>query len=388
MQKTIKKLLLIILTCYSITTTASPNHQYLIIIDAGSSGSRIHIYQYEPNNILPNIEEVFTESTKPGIATYADHPTQAATSLNPLLNDATAYFQKSGIDTQTIPINLLATAGMRLIPKPTQDAIYKAITTDLQTNYNYKITNIKTITGKMEGIYGWLTINYLQQTFQQHQDPIGSIDMGGASTEITYTTNDTQNTFDNLTLTINNTAYQIYSKSFIGLGTDQIDKTLTSQPNANTCFPEQYPLTNDTTGEFNFTHCESIYRSLLLNHHIKQHLPNHKNQHFIAFGGIYYNYAFFNTDQSPTQPSLESKLQTTCNTPWPQLKTQYPNEPENYLATYCANGVYFDQLLYKAYAITDSELTVTNKIKNQPLDWTLGAALYSIIQNQTTAKYH
>ena len=111
-------------------------------------------------------------------------------------------------------INLLATAGMRLLPEEKQQAIYSSIKSFLKNNYQFPVGEIKTISGKMEALYGWLDINYLLGNFKNHQATIGSIDMGGASTEIAFATEDESRPEDEIKIDINDKHYIVFSKSF------------------------------------------------------------------------------------------------------------------------------------------------------------------------------
>jgi apyrase len=368
------------LTHSLITPAFADSNHYMMIVDAGSSGSRLHIFKYEGPDALPVITDVFSENVKPGLSSYADHPENAGASLKKLLDDATDFMQKNGGDIKTTQLNILATAGMRLLPEDKQQAIYTNITNYLKNNYQFSVGNVETISGKMEGLYGWLDVNYLLDTFHVPHFSVGSIDMGGASTEITFATDDHSHPDDEISVKINNQSYTVFSKSFLGLGQDQALNAMSANQTASYCYPQHYVYNQTSSGNFAMTSCGTIYANIIQDHHVIQQMISTQNQPFVAFSGIYYTYSFFNADQKADQATLESKIQAVCNKPWEQLQQEYPDVPEKYLSTYCANGVYEDQLLNNAYKLDSSRLIVTNKIKQKDIDWTLGAALYRLVK--------
>ena len=78
-----------------VSTHAFSKNNYIIYIDAGSSSSKLHIFEYEKSSSIPMIKDVFSESTKPGLSEYADHPESAGNSLKKLLDDATQFLSKT-----------------------------------------------------------------------------------------------------------------------------------------------------------------------------------------------------------------------------------------------------------------------------------------------------
>ena len=92
---------------------------------------------------------------------------------------------KSHPDTQLF---VLATAGMRLLPKDKQDEILANLKGTIPLHYNFDIEdNLEVITGKQEGAYQWLAINYILGKFDhQAEKVVGALDMGGASMQIAF----------------------------------------------------------------------------------------------------------------------------------------------------------------------------------------------------------
>ncbi|KAF9110587.1 Golgi apyrase [Mortierella sp. AM989] len=166
------------------------NRQFGIVIDAGSSGSRIHIYSWinplhlkdtapsrEFVGVLPTIEpgvesgspnsSNWTTRTEPGIADFKERPEDVGEHLEPLLDHALKVIPDSEI--QHTPIYLLATAGLRLVQDDIREQILANSCKYIKENYQFQIgeckNHIKNISGEEEGIYGWVAINYLMGGF-------------------------------------------------------------------------------------------------------------------------------------------------------------------------------------------------------------------------------
>lgn len=374
-----KKICLIILALFSITTVfAEP--QYTIIVDAGSSGSRAHLFKYEPSDTLPNVRDIYSISVKPGLSAYANNPQAAGASLNGILTAVQNYLiNNEHVDPHTVPINVLATAGMRLLPQDTQHKIYANVTQYMQQNFKFLIADVKTISGKEEGLYDWIDVNYLAKTFQNNLPTIGAIDMGGASTQIAFATHKDINSTDQQNIIINHVQYKLFIRSFLGLGQDQARTSMDKEPIMQTCYPHGYKINDHSLGDFNFPSCEVLYAILIAKHHVNEQIPILQSQSFIAFSGAYYDYQFFNVDKTPSQQRVESQIKDICYHSYTELKQLYPNVPDSYLSTYCANGTYINQLFNNTYHLDTSHLQVLNSINQQSIDWTLGAMVYKAL---------
>ncbi|EGW35615.1 uncharacterized protein SPAPADRAFT_69800 [Spathaspora passalidarum NRRL Y-27907] len=187
------------------------NDKYGIVIDSGSSGSRIQIYKWsDPKTLLksksqsvlqspPKIiqEPNWTKKISPGISTYNTNSKIKeiwSKHYSELMKFAEGIIpaDKHG----ETPVFVLSTAGMRLLPKTTQNKILKETCSSIKKNTNFYLPDcsnfVQIIDGSTEGIYGWLGLNYLMgqfnnydETLKSHQS-IGFMDMGGASTQIAF----------------------------------------------------------------------------------------------------------------------------------------------------------------------------------------------------------
>ena len=188
---------------------AMADDKYGIVIDSGSSGSRIQIYRWEdpskkkehasPEELAspPKIiqEDGWSHKISPGISTFAEKPSKVWSQHYKQLIDFALKVIPANKISET-PIYILSTAGMRLLPKSKREKILKKTCLELQKNTKYFISDceehIQVIDGATEGIYGWLALNYLMGQFnnfkpdQADHESIGFMDMGGASTQIAF----------------------------------------------------------------------------------------------------------------------------------------------------------------------------------------------------------
>ncbi|THH08323.1 hypothetical protein EW145_g2784 [Phellinidium pouzarii] len=186
-----------------------------IVIDAGSSGSRLQIYSWRDARLvkleegpkayrsLPKVErgtedtEDWVYKVEPGISSFGENPDDVASYLAPLLRHAREHIPPS-LESET-PIFLLATAGMRLLPQSQQTAVLEAACDFFRFHSHFRVesvsdagrcgSSIRVITGEEEGLFGWIAVNYLMDQFAKADDgqtTYGFLDMGGASTQIAF----------------------------------------------------------------------------------------------------------------------------------------------------------------------------------------------------------
>jgi Golgi nucleoside diphosphatase len=117
-------------------------------------------------------------------------PSKTGSYLKPLLDFASETIPRSKLS--STPIFLLATAGMRLIDPNAKDQILDNACDTVRKYYKFSTSggcdrHFRVITGELEGIYGWVTANYLMDGFHSGGGKTyGFLDMGGASTQIAF----------------------------------------------------------------------------------------------------------------------------------------------------------------------------------------------------------
>ncbi|XP_058715337.1 ectonucleoside triphosphate diphosphohydrolase 4 isoform X1 [Poecile atricapillus] len=242
------------------TDTGNPNLNYGIVVDCGSSGSRVFVYCWPRHNGNPkdllDIQQMRDSSRKPvvmkikpGISEFASSPAEVSDYISPLLSFAAAHVPRS--KHKETPLYILCTAGMRILPESQQKAILEDLLTDIPTRFDFLFSDshAEVISGKQEGVYAWIGINFVLGRFEhtddeaeavvevqipgsEHRDPIfrkrtvGILDMGGVSTQIAYEVPPSEEVAKGLLAEFNlgcdahqtEHVYRVYVATFLGFG--------------------------------------------------------------------------------------------------------------------------------------------------------------------------
>jgi len=405
------------------------NSDYGIIIDAGSSGSRIYVYKWphRPDNstipvvapVLPdaytNIQQVrptvgdATNNVSPGIAKI--DPANISDYLQPLFDYADKLVPNS--QKPRTPIFLFATAGMRLIPEDKQNAILTAVRAKINsTSYNFTYYKewARVITGAEEGVYGWVTANYLkgilfEQDAKNHV--VGALDLGGASLQITFLPKEKPKANEQTLLLPTNT-FELYTYSFLSYGQDQSLKGVTqiAIDAANTsgtlpyeiqfpCFLNGYSeiITLDDgnhslVGTGDFDTC-SAYEQQYMNITAPCDVPPcsmdgvyqpNVTGDFYAMSGFYYtsNFFGFSNETMKNAPILfkENGIKY-CQKSWDEAKKENPDLSTDLLKLYCFTSSYIFNVLTAGFGFDEnaSSIYFTKEINGTSLNWALGALI-------------
>lgn len=217
----------------SVDESGNP-YDYIVVIDAGSKGSRAHLYrakQYtgESQSLsfsasgddsdsddedydekkgstwadidsiddstprdYPLIELVRRKKVKPGIAEFANNPKKLGSKyVGKMLHDMEKYIPKDQI-TRT-PVFLHATGGMRLLKPEDQEKILSEICTYIQKHSDFYLpdcqSHVNIISGEVEGLYSWIGLNYKYGMFDttvEDKSTYGALDMGGVSSQMAF----------------------------------------------------------------------------------------------------------------------------------------------------------------------------------------------------------
>ncbi|CAN6619507.1 guanosine-diphosphatase [Trichomonascus vanleenenianus] len=168
--------------------------RYVLVIDAGSAGSRVHIYEFSHESDNPELVSETFDYVIPGLSSYAESPQEAARSLDPLIETAIKAVPEQYHS--STPIAVQATAGLRLLKDSQGSRIMEAVYSRLRKSSPFVVDGdmVGILDGKHEGVYAWTTVNYLLGNLNQNIASTGGrtaavFDLGGASTQIVFEPN-------------------------------------------------------------------------------------------------------------------------------------------------------------------------------------------------------
>lgn len=182
--------------CEKSFSKEKPLIQYALMIDAGSTGSRIHVYKFNNCGATPELENEVFEMTPAkkggsGLSSYDADAEGAAKSLDMLMDVAVKNVPESY--QRCTPVAVKATAGLRKLGKEKSDNILEAVRTRLETQYPFPVISkdkggVEVMAGEQEGVYAWITANYLLGKIGgPDKTPTAAVlDLGGGSTQIVF----------------------------------------------------------------------------------------------------------------------------------------------------------------------------------------------------------
>ncbi|KRX11105.1 hypothetical protein PPERSA_05214 [Pseudocohnilembus persalinus] len=388
---------------------------YGLIFDAGSSSTKINLYQWSCRTIqtVPEIDAKATQYTKakPGIASFADNISGIKGYLQPLIDAANEQIPDE--IKQYVPIILFGTAGLRLIPENQQNDILEEVRSIFsKSGYLYQPDWVQVITGQNEGVFMWISLNYLLDLIndepQDNFNTIASIDLGGASTQIAFIAQNEISTSQNALVDFPYyNEYDVYSVSYLGYGNDQARQTVINSYGewndvktqvTTPCLYKGFVgnldgIDGEVIGSGNAQDClDQITEFFLLDrcNKLQQEkgcgiaglyqpfVPSSKTVY--AVSGVGVAATFFDMDGEIYQLSeLQNKYVDLCNTSWDDIQNQYPGN--DYISTTCFLGLYSSALLNQGYNLSlDREIYSPNDINGVEPSWTLGAMFYVVAQ--------
>lgn len=212
-----------------------------IVFDAGSSGTRLYIYEKLGENLqeypgpkVTALADPIREIRGKKIKDIEAVATEVVSALDDIKHDGPQ--DKNGnpkwkafnwaTQCHVVSAVVYGTAGMRIAEQQNPDEsieLWINLTQKLKAKVGDSVDVIThTITGYEEGIYTWLAIRE-----QKKNNNFGIVGMGGASSQVTFPCSKCDKADDALIpVTLKGSRLNMYSYSFLGLGQDEAPKVL------------------------------------------------------------------------------------------------------------------------------------------------------------------
>eukprot|EP00928_Gymnodinium_smaydae_P046149 TRINITY_DN30747_c0_g1_i1.p1 TRINITY_DN30747_c0_g1~~TRINITY_DN30747_c0_g1_i1.p1 ORF type:complete len:442 (-),score=118.50 TRINITY_DN30747_c0_g1_i1:98-1423(-) len=388
-----------------------------IIFDAGSSGSRIHVYTWRTGGSVGDFELVEDDlrKQKPGLSSFAAEPSKAGGSLAELLRHAERKVPKE--KQASTPVFLMATAGLRLAGEDAANAILRSVGDTLEASpFLFRREWAYILPGKEEGVFGWVTVNYLLGSLSGDAGRTSAaIDLGGGSVQLVYAAPAgaiAETSEHGGQVTFAGRTHQLYIASHLGFGLDKARERIAlnlaqSIPSGvvleHPCVPAGHQLSvsvgagtvREFVGTGSYAACEASYKELLgdevrcaappcgsLGAADRPPLPesifgfSYLFDRTRAIGLFDGKVEEFGAELTTVADIRRAAMSICALTPAEAQRRFADCEDAAKWANFCGDTAYLAALLEIGFGISpDVKLTVGNKVAGVELVWTLGAVI-------------
>jgi len=373
------------------------NARYYLIIDAGSTGSKLHVFR----NSGSQLDELTVKhvEVKPGLSGYASNLAGAGPALVPLLDEAKRYVPQNAFADTLMWVK--ATAGVRVLNATVISAVLAAVEEYFSQPENcpFNFQSAKLLSGEEEASFAFLAVNDL---LGNPAKKVGILDLGGASTQVAFEPEGPIG-LGEFMVYINRQRQAIYAKSYTLFGLNSAtkryeDALVAAAPAGSTSVDCPCLLEGDTSeGEYvNFTgtsnpaECEKLVKSLMHMDYecllppcslMGNYIPAVVGS-FYAMAGFFYTANVLGlvgwTETKVLTPgAILAATRHLCSLDAAKAKQDFLDSKWKYLRTACFNGYHvFYVLQGYGFAMDDTSVTYAREISNKPLGWARGAVLF------------
>ncbi|KFV66827.1 Ectonucleoside triphosphate diphosphohydrolase 8, partial [Dryobates pubescens] len=412
-----------------------PTVKYGMVFDAGSSHTSLFVYQWDAdkeNSTGVVSQTLACDVQGQGISSYASDPPRAGDSLRECLEQGLEAVPAA--EQRNVPAYLGATAGMRLLREQNSSAADQVLAEVTKTMREYPVAfkGAQILTGEEEAAYGWITTNYLLDSFTKYSprahawlrpeaaNLLGALDLGGASTQISFVpAGPGLKRNGSSRLTLYGFSYSIYTHSYLCYGQNEVLRRLAKQlievrgelalvvslsgaggrdragagvERALHCSNHDAARRGRCAGALALV-CRGRGLGLGLGLQGASRTRRERGAAaqgsllelstflppaFQAFSAFYYNFKFLNLTEGQPPAAARDTIQRFCSRSWGDLSASYPQENPARLPKYCASANYILTLLLDAYKFNESSwksISFQMKAGSADVGWTLGYML-------------
>ncbi|EME29604.1 apyrase [Galdieria sulphuraria] len=383
----------------------SLERRFGVIIDAGSSGTRVHVCSFS----LQNGDNLILEK---------DHYLEAKHSLTVCFQNASRVANLGFIFSKLLnfvrdivpeperprtPIFLKATAGLRLMHGDIVEAVLDATRGILiASEFSFEPSRAIVMDGSDEALYGWITVNSLLNTLSNELlQTFGVLDLGGGSFQVAFDTNSSLNDQSIRNIPVLDKTYHVYSQSFLGMGLVEFRRRLykflkeRDQLTSNPCFYKGVTDVIDvdgreqsfveTSGMGSFESCVALISDVFVEefHFSVGEFRNRWNtsiDNFIAFAFFFDRISTFGLSLESSLSDLEEMGRYICSEEWNVVQNTYTSVRNGAPEHLCFDMAYIYFLLFEFLGIEQTQKTVwfLQSYQGSEFGWSLGALVHEM----------
>lgn len=384
---------------------ASSSSKYAIMVDCGSSGTRVHLYYWDKTKDVPNIRSPDPQSQSNfnidvKLSSASTDDSIISIIGNSIISRCTPLIPFKKISSTDVFI--YATAGLRLLPEETQNLIMKKMYRYLREHSQFRVRQnmVRVISGAEEGVFGWLSVNYLLNKFEDNSSM--SIDMGGASTEIAFELKDDNSPENSYNILVGRKELKVFSYSYLYYGTDSAHNSVNSyfisknkikeELIPNPCYFKGYTTdfyNHKFIGTGNFSECLDAIQKVLIEapNFTQVSIPSiDKILNVHAISTFAYVISFLNISSKTTLKQFNETFSDLSQLTMDQIYEKYEGSgiSKKYLPEYFWEASYGYAFLSKGLKLTDASHTfdMPYDINGNDLGWALGAIIKEVYDIQ------
>uniref|UniRef100_A0A8C6SZ84 nucleoside diphosphate phosphatase n=1 Tax=Neogobius melanostomus TaxID=47308 RepID=A0A8C6SZ84_9GOBI len=349
-----------------------------IMFDAGSTGTRIHIYKFIQKDPveLPVLDSEMYHAVKPGLSSYKDDPEEGGNTVRQLLKIAKKTVPEE--EWRRTPVVLRATAGLRLLPriKPSVKEVFD------ESPFFVPNNSVSIMPGTNEG-----------HLYSNTRRTVGILDLGGGSTQITFlpkSKKTVQSAPSSYIANFNlfNNTYQLYTHSYLGnglfaarlsavgaLGADGLDWKIFTSP----CLPKRLREEVNFSGStYKVSGIPDGYAGYKLCYYeMMRVIKGIVHQPYELKGSsIFYAFSYY-FDRAKESGLIDSRGGTVEVRDFKKKAKEVCNKMSKYRTInpfLCMDLTYITCLLKEGFGFKDNTvLQLAKKVNNVETSWALGA---------------
>ena len=396
---------MLLVNCLFILALSSS--KYAIMVDCGSSGTRVHLYFWDKTKDIPEIrspdpqtESNFNIDVK--LSSAATNESIISTIGDSIISRCTPLIPFKKISSTDVFI--YATAGVRLLPVDVQNSIMTKMYRYIREHSQFRVRQnmVRVITGGEEGYFGWLSVNYLLNKFDEKANSSMSIDMGGASTEVSFELKEGQASENSYIIQVGRKKLNIFSYSYLYYGTNSAHESVNSyllsmnkandDPIPNPCYFKGYSTDfngHKFNGTGDFAKCLDAIQKVLIDapNFTQVSIPSmDKIINIHAISTFAYVISFLNISSHTTLKEFNETFIKLSQLTMDQIYQKYENSDisKKYLPEYFWEASYCYAFLLKGLKLTDDIHTfdMPYNINGNDLGWALGAMIKEVYDIQ------